>query len=262
MSEYLRDESLRNLNMSKSALDELNSSLIKIRDGENVKIGNNSSSQQFITMTYIIRFDQKGFKLYEYNKAMEYFNSAKEIERFIFQLDSDEHSKTYKLKGKGVEIKFDSKVPGNCSLTVQDSQQGWVDSTFLTLQEVIKKYNNGNKLMRSTFVVLSIQVLGVLIGILFSLWVASKVSHRLSTPYPYGLTFIITLLIYSNIWGYLYLVLLKCVNAFWPNISFKEMTGLRKFMKDSAFALFITGFIAIISSIGCSLYGFIKSLIK
>jgi len=262
MSEYLRDESLRNLNMSKDALDELNNSLIKIRDEENATISNNSSNQRFITATYIIRFDQKGFKLYEYNKAMEYFNSAKEVERFVFQLDSGEHHNSYKRKGKGIEIRFDSKNPNNCLFTVQDDQQVWVDSTFLTLQEVIKKYDNGNKLMRSSFVALSIQVLGVLIGVLFSLWVASKVSHRLSTPYPYGLAFIITLLIFSNIWGYLYLALLKYVDTFWPNISFKEMTGLRKFMKDFAFSLFIVCCIAILSSVSWSLYGFLKSLSK
>lgn len=262
MSQYLRDQTLKNLNMSEKALEEINKALVQIRDEENKQIGNDIKRPKRLLLTYTIRFDGKGFKLYGYGKVMDYFRSAKEVERFIFQLDSMEHFKSYKYTGKGVEIRVDSKNPNNCFLIVQDDQQNWVENTFLTLQETINKHDNKNNLMRNRFVVSSIQIFGVLAGVLLSLWLASKVSPKLNTPYPYGIAFIIALLIFSNIWTYLYVIILRCVDIFWPNISFKEVKGVRKFARNATFALFVAGCIAIVTGIGCRLYGFILSLVK
>ncbi len=262
MSQYLRDETLKNLNLSETSLQELNTALLKFRDEENAGINNDNANPKFLLMTYTIRFDNKGFKLYEFDKAMEYFSSSKEVERFIFQLSSMEYSTFLKSRGKGIEIRFDAKLPNNCFMVVDDDNQGWSDCAFLTLKEIIQKYANKNHIVRNALVVSSIQILGVLAGVLVSLWIASKTSPKLNIPYPYGIAFIVSLIIFSNIWVYLYPYLLRIVNIYWPNLSFKEMKGFRKFVKNTVLVIFVTGCGAIIFGIANKLYGFITAFIK
>lgn len=246
--------------MSETALQELNTALLKFRDENNAGIENDDP--KFLSMTYTIRFDNKGFKIYEFDEAMKYFRSSKEVERFIFQLGSNEHLTYSRSQGKGIDIIFDAKTPNNCSMVVDDDNQGWVDCAFLTLKEVIQKYDNKNHLMRNAFVGSSIQILGVLAGVLVSLWAASKASPKLNIPYPYGIAFIVSLIIFSNIWVYLFPYLIRIVNIYWPNLSFKEMKGFRKFVKNTVLVIFVTGCGAIIFGIANKLYGFITALIK
>jgi hypothetical protein len=260
MSQYLRDEFLTNLNISKKALDELNAVLINLRDDENRKINNDTKNVKFLSLVYTIRFDNNGFKLYDYNQVMEHFNSAKEVERFVFELQALEHTTSNKLKGKSVALWFDKKVLSNCVLMVQDDQQVWSDSSFLKLKEVLNKYDNKNKFIRSSFSVLSVQILGALAGVLLGLWVATKASTKLNIPNPYSTIFIITLLIYSNIWSHLYGFILRRIDSFWPNISFKELTTWRKFINNLMFGLFVTFCGLILVGIIDKLWGFVRSL--
>lgn len=260
MSQYLRDKIFKNLDLKEEAIKELNQELLRIRDKENEGIKDNNSIK-FIQLSYIIRFDRKGFLLYKFDEAMEYFRSAKTVERFVFYLKSIEHSQTSRAKGKSVDISFDALNLNNCFIIVQDDDQGWVNSTFLRIEEIINKFSNINYLARNAWVNFAIQILGVILALLLSLWAAFNFSSK-NVPYSFGLVFITAFLLLSNIWTYIYSLCLRMVDFFWPNILFKERKGIYNIVKLLVSGIFVTLCIGIIGwtlkGIGC----FVLSIFK
>ena len=94
MSRFLRDEYLKNLTISQKALGELNEEIIKLSKNEFARLlakhgkDNTKYKNKVLVPSYIIRFDGKGFRLYEFKDLKDYFNKAKKVERIIFVLDS------------------------------------------------------------------------------------------------------------------------------------------------------------------------------
>ncbi|MDD5253331.1 MAG: hypothetical protein PHW44_05505 [Candidatus Omnitrophica bacterium] len=262
MSQYLRDETLKNLNLQENAIKEINKVLLKIKNQENGIVNNDINNEKYLQLSYIIRFDKKGFWLYKFDETMEYFCSAKDVERFVFVLKSSEHDTTIKNKGKCVEIHFDSRDSKNCFITVQDDDQAWVDSTFLRIQEVIGKFTNLNYLARNPWTNFAIQMSGVVLGLLFSLWVAFNFSNKLNIPAPsdFGFSFLIAFLLFSNMWTYLYPTCLKIVDFLWPNILFKEKRGVYKIAKGLIGTLFVTYCMIVIGWILKSFWSFVLFL--
>ncbi len=260
MSRYLRDTTLKNLTLKEENIREINSEFLSIKNEINKDI--REDDKKYLKISYTIRFDQKGFLLYDFNEAMNYFRSAKSIERFIFELKSNEYEQSFKVKGKGIDVRFDSLNPNNCSIIIQDDEKVWTDSIFLRLKELIDKFKNKNYLARNAWIAFAIQILGVVIGLLLSLWSALKFSDNLKITYSFGFTFLIAFLLFSNIWTYLYAGCLKMVNFFWPNISFQEKGGIHIVTKKLVETIFYTCCIALLVWIGKLLFSFAAHIFK
>lgn len=154
------------------------------RYGENSKEYEN----KFLFPKYIIRFDGKGFNLYDFKSLKDYFTQAKKVERIIFTLDSIESM--HGIVGKKVEIRFDSYDVNNCFISVQDDEKEWVDSSFTNLREIISKYKNYNWLARSRFAVILVQIVGVFTGFILSLLLANLLSPHLDIQHQFIFAFI------------------------------------------------------------------------
>jgi hypothetical protein len=226
MSRFLRDEYLKNLTISEKALEELNEEIIKLSKNEFTQLlakhgkNNTKYKNKFLMPSYIIRFDGKGFTLYEFKDLKDYFNKAKKVERIIFVLDSVDSM--HAIIGKKIEIRFDSYDVNNCFISVQDDEKEWVDSSFTNLREIISKYKNYNWLARSRLAIILLQIMGVFIGFILSLWIAHILSPHFNIQHAFIFAFIAVFLIFSNLWGHIFEGLRWIVNKIWPNIAFKE----------------------------------------
>ena len=59
MSQFLRDTFFKNLNLEEKAIQEINSELMHVRD----EVNQTTSGIKDLKLSYVIRFDQKGFVL-------------------------------------------------------------------------------------------------------------------------------------------------------------------------------------------------------
>ena len=110
MSQYLRDEFLKNLNFSEEALRKINEDIMEIATQANQSLRNQYKDQdltnRLLIPSYIIRFDGRGFRLFEFEKIMRCFQDAKRVERFIFILDAI--NSLNRITGKSIDLKFDA----------------------------------------------------------------------------------------------------------------------------------------------------------
>ena len=92
MSQFLRDEYLCNLTITEDGLRKINDDIEEIVLQENGLLNTQFSGQDLtshlLIQSYIIRFDGKGFRLFEFGKALKYYQDSKKVERFIFVVDS------------------------------------------------------------------------------------------------------------------------------------------------------------------------------
>lgn len=257
MSQYLRDEYITNINLDDQALLKINEDLVEI--AKEVKLLGNDKS---LIKSYVIRFDNNGFRLYDFEMVLRYFKDAHRIERVIFLLESQEAIETSKLRGESIEIWFDAKDVNSCKLVVQSDNSSWVNSTFLKLKERINKYKNKNFIIRNRWTLIIVQLTGVIIGILVSLLIAIKLSPKLQIENALAFTFVIAFLIYSNIWTFLLGAISRCLDYYWPNISFKRIKGVHWLIRALISTAFVSIFLFILNRISTYISIMLKSLWK
>jgi len=260
LSQFLRDEYLKNLTLSEEALKEIDEELHSLQKKENQKIDNDGKHDNYLSLTCIIRFDNKGFRLYQIDDVLKYFRSAKDVERIIFNLYSVNYLISNSRSGKSILIYFDGKDASKCQITVDDDDKDWVDSNFLKLREIISRYSNNNHRIRNAWTTFTIQIIGVIIGFLFSIWTAIKFSPSLPLKYADGFTFIIAFILFSNIWTYIYAFILRAIDFLWPNISFKKREGIYSLIRAVLIAIFASTTVFVLSWAGTTIYQFIISL--
>lgn len=266
MSQYLRDESLKNLSLSESALTKINDDFQDMENQINKNLDMKSTDEnirkKISLLSYIIRFDNKGFKLFSFDKALKHFQDAHHVERFIFVLESVESIRTNRLAGKSIELWLDAGGASAIKLTVQDDDISWVDSVFCRIRERLNKYRNKNFIIQNRWIPFVVQLLGVIAGFIISLWAAIKISPKLAIENSIAFTFVIAFLLFSNIWTLLYEGILRCLNYFWPSISFKEKGNLHWLIKALISSAFVGIFLFIINRIFLYLSNIMKVIIK
>jgi hypothetical protein len=161
-----------------------------------------------------------------------------------------------------MELWFDAKETNNCKLVVQDDDMNWVDSVFCKLKERLNKYKSFNFIIQNRWVSFIVQLLGVIVGFIVSLWAAIKISPKLAIDNSLAFTFVIAFLLFSNIWTLLYEGILKCLNYFWPNISFKEKGRFHWLIKAIISSAFVGFFFFIINRLLLYISQIMKSILK
>lgn len=106
MAKYLRDEHLKNITINEQSLELVNSFLIERGISINREIEQaNGSKDDILLLTYVIRFDNRGYKLTDFNDVKKYFSQANKVERIIFTLDSNTSERTNRMYGTHYEIR-------------------------------------------------------------------------------------------------------------------------------------------------------------
>lgn len=250
MSKFLRDRYIKNISLNDDRLNKLNDVFLELRSSNNANLPDTDEGRnQGVVLTYVIRFDNKGFTLTDFDKVIKYHNGAKNTERIIFILDSNQSHFSNAQLGKRIELRFDKNDPNNCILSVQDDDPEWVDSTYCKIEEELSKYRNKHFIVRNAWTPFAVQIVGVIFGFLLSLWAALRISPLLNIEYSLIVSFILAFLIFSNIWTYLNQQILKALDFFYPNISFADSKGLHWLAKSFLSALFVAAALFLLNEI-------------
>lgn len=228
MAKFLRDEFIYNVSIKEDMLIQL-SEVFVARGAPLLEIAENSDDDKkkpFIT--FILRFDNKGYKLFSIDELLHHFRRAEKIERLIITLETGESIASSRMIGDYLELRLDKNNNENSFIQVTSERQDWVDASFSSLKEVLERCSNKNGWARSTWSTLIIQLFGVITGFGISLWAASKISETLNIDNSFIISFLFVLLLFSNAWGYANQAFLKFVHGVYPSILFYRPDKDRK----------------------------------
>ena len=256
MSTFLRDRYINNLSLNHDRLSAISNTFLEIANTSNRGLPDNDPNR--VSVLYLIRFDNKGFLLNNFATVLDYHKNSRKTERINFLLESGSSRATNGQVGKRADLRLDALNAGNCTLTVQDDDAVWTDSTFCRIDEELAKYGNKNFLIRSAWTPFIVQILGVIAGFLLSLWAALRISPNLSIEYSFIVTFVLGFLVFSNTWTYVNQQILRFFDYIFPNITFKESKGLHWLGRAFVGAVFIAAAFYLLDA----LFGFVGRLLK
>jgi len=220
MAQFLRDAHISNIKITEDVIIQL-AEVFANRAQPLIDSANNQGNDDIKPfLTFIIRFDGKGYRLFSLDDLLHHFRRAKDVERIIITIETPASLRSNRLVGEHLEIRFDSLEDKNCYLSGTSGDSDWVDSSYSAVQEIISKSKTKNGWARSGWSTLTIQLLGVIGGFALSLWAASYIAPSLTIENAFVITFLFALLIFSNTWGYINNIFLSYVHSVFPNIQF------------------------------------------
>lgn len=218
MATFLRDEHLNNVTLTVDRIRQID---VVFRARFRVAPENGQQSQTpTVFFFYVIRFDNKGYRVFSLDELISYFNQADHVERVIFTIESTTSRNTNRGVGTFMDLRFDARDANNCYLVASSDEADWMDSSFSAVKDVIAKCKNRHGLARGAWSLLSIQIGGVMVGFLLSLWAAVGISPFIKIENSFVITFLFALLVFSNLWGFINQRLLALVDATFPNVRF------------------------------------------
>ena len=218
MATYLRDEQLQNLTITSDRLRQIDAafqSRFRAVPEFARQEGNNKAF-----LFYVIRFDNKGYRVFSIEDLISYFQQADHVERVIFAIESGASIQSNRNVGTYMELRLDAGDKNLCHLVASADIADWVDASFSAIRETLEKCKNRHSIVRNDWSALSIQIGGVLVGFLVSIWAAVLISPFIDIDNSFFITFLFVLLVFSNIWGYINQRLLKLVDKVFPNVRF------------------------------------------
>lgn len=216
MGLYLRDQHLKNLSFGEDNLRRLNEVFVDRFLDLNKKFA--KEGEEF-HLTYLIRFDNKGHRVFEFDELVRYFNQATNLERIFFTIESSLSLKSGRNAGTLVELRLDKLDANVCFLTVTSDDRDWVEATFNAISDQVIPCKNGYGWARTTLFQLSVQIAAVTLGFMVSYWITAKTIGAPSEPH-FLISFFFWFLIISNLWIRLHPVLSAVINHYFPNIEF------------------------------------------
>ena len=168
MAQFLRDARIANLTVNRDALIQL--SLVFESPYQTLNIQPSETEHKFFF--YVIRFDNKGYRVFTIDELLQYFDHAKVIERVVMTVETGTSISTNRNIGAHLELRLDEIDPNLCYLSVTSDDRDWVDASFSAVHETLTKFKNKNSWARSDWMLLLIQLGGVFLGFVLSLWAA------------------------------------------------------------------------------------------
>jgi hypothetical protein len=242
MAFYIRDQHVQNLSFDVEGLAQINSVFAERFTQLQAELAPAGKKAFF---TYIIRFDNKGYRVFDLDELLRYFNQANKVERVIFTIESADAIASNRNTGAYLELCMDAQDPARCVLVSSSDTKDWAEASFAAVHEVIVKHKTRNGLARSPWTNLLVQLVGVALGFLVSLWLAFKVTPSIKVENGFTISFLFILLVFSNIWGYLNQLLLSQFSKLFPNIEFirPQKAGLHWILQaivgSAAFAIVV-----------------------
>jgi hypothetical protein len=117
-----------------------------------------------------------------------------------------------------MELRLDENDPKSSQLSVTSDNRNWVEASFSEVKDILEKNKSKTGWLRSSWSLLSIQIVGVIAGFTISLWGASIISPKLNIEQSFVISFIFALLIFSNLWAFLNQKLIISTHKLFPNI--------------------------------------------
>lgn len=222
MAHFLRDQFVKNLSITAENVTQICAVFADRAKILNDKIIDKDAedNQTEAILYYVIRFDNKGYRLFSLDDLLRYFYQANEVERIVFTVETGESVRSSRGVGTYLELRIDQADANSCSLAVTSDDKDWVDASFSAVQDVLAKCKNKNGWVRTSLTMFSVQIVGVFLGFILSFWVAAKIAPMLAVDNAFVLSFLFALLIFSNTWTFLSQQIIRLMNAAFPNVKF------------------------------------------
>lgn len=250
MASFLRDIRISNITITEHILQLIHELLLNRAVAANAAIEKQNLTEeqkadQRLVPSYVVRFDNRGYRLHDAAEALRYFQQASEVERVIFTLDSAQSERTNRQYGTFFELRLDAKDSNNCFIQVSSDDGDTVDAVYNGLLEIVEKCKNRNGWARNTWTQLLVQILGVGLGFVLSLIAAIKASPSIKVENAFVLTFIFAFLIFSNAWGFINQQILGLLNYAFPNVRFTRQgnDGVHWLVQALVGGLLLTAFL-------------------
>lgn len=138
----------------------------------------------------------------------------------VFTVESVESLRSNRQYGTYIELRLDQKDPNASLLSATSDDKDWVDSAFSAVLDVLARCKNLNGWVRSPAMGFAIQLCGVALGFVLSLWFATLLSPRLTLQNAFLIAFLFALLLFSNTWNFVYFLANRLLVAGFPSIKF------------------------------------------
>lgn len=250
MPSFIRDVIVSNVVMSDEAIQELNAVFLRRISTHNAST---QDDERKLTPTYIVRFDNRGYRTFSAEEAWNYYRNADTAERLVLQAECTIGIRTNHMVGEQIEIKLDADRQAISHIIVGGESKDWVETTFTELEAALARCKNVmTAVVRTQWTGLVVQLIGVSFGLLLCLWLATLSAPYLkAVEYPRALSFAFWFLVYSNLWTYLQQRALAGLGALFPNVRFSRKGDhwtqvlLRKGLEVGgiAFSLWVLGWL-------------------
>lgn len=217
MAHFLRDQHVHDISLNEQALTQI-SNVFSERHSHLLEELKSQGKTAFFA--YIIRFDNKGYRVFSLDELLRYFNQAGTVERVIFTIESDAATLSNRVAGAYLELCLDAQDANRCSLVSSSDTKDWAEVSFSAVHEVLAKHQTKHWIARNRWIGLLVQLFGVALNFVVSLWLAFKVAPNLKIENGFVIAFLFILLLFGNIWGYLNQALLGVIAKLFPNIEF------------------------------------------
>src|SRR5438309_2168469 len=111
MAHFLRDQLLTNLTLDEDDLRQIVAALEIRKVALNAHVKPEEQTKKSGVLTYVIRFDNKGYRVDSLKDLLRHFQQAKEVERIFFNIDTGESLASNKQLGTYLEIGLDTRDP-------------------------------------------------------------------------------------------------------------------------------------------------------
>jgi len=197
---FLRDEEISNITVTEEHLGQIFDALTRrMHTMPEVIAAKPNQPNAFVATT--IRFDQKGNRIYERQRMLDHFNEASFVERVIFELNSTDSARTNSAHGSYCSLRLDTNENMKCFLTVSSDDEDWLNGTFAAILDILARCKNRNRWIRNPVVEIAIQLSGLLAGFGLGLWAAALIAPNLKIENAFLISFLLVLLIFSNVWS-------------------------------------------------------------
>lgn len=220
MAHYLRDQQITGVSVTEDHLSHICAAFTERASQLNATVPDSDDTDRRAFLSFIIRFDNKGYRVFSLEDLLRYFRQAKSVERVLFTVETGQSLRSNRQIGTVLELRLDEKDPNSCFLTVTSDDKDWVDASFSAVQDTLARCRNRNGWARTAWTVFGVQLLGVTLGFILSLWAATKVAPKLSIENAFVFSFLFVLLIFSNTWTFLSQQIIRLINIAFPNIKF------------------------------------------
>jgi hypothetical protein len=199
MAHFLRDQFVVNVTITDESIAHISSTFTERANQHNATAPQFNNAPNLAFVTYIIRFDNKGYRVFTLDELLQFYRRATVVERIIFSLETPESKQTARAAGTFMELSLD-KVQSTNLLAVSSDSRDWVDASFPAVQDALLKCKNFNGWVRSAWTTFGVQIIGVIVIFLLCLWLAARIAPRLTVENAFVLSFFFLLLIFSNVW--------------------------------------------------------------
>ena len=149
MAHFLRDQLISNVSITEESLSQLSAIFEEKEKILNEISADLKTEDNEAVLTYIIRFDNKGYRVFSIHDLLRYFKQAKSVERVLITLETTKSLRNNRQSGTFMEVRLDEKEPHTSFLNVTSDDKDWVEASFSSIQEEYEYKTNNERAFNS-----------------------------------------------------------------------------------------------------------------